>query len=112
MPRLVSSLAMTFFYITIVNKPCVYIMSNSSHSTIYVGVTSDITSRMNQHINHSCGGFSARYNLTQLIYFEEFGSMAEAIAREKQIKSWSRRRKDELISSANPAWRDLLNEDV
>ena len=91
-------------------KPCVYIISNQSHSTIYVGVTSDITQRMVQHRNHQFGGFSARYNLTQLLHFEEFGSMAEAIAREKQIKSWSRKRKDELISSNNPSWKDLLEE--
>ncbi len=91
-------------------KPCVYIISNQSHSTIYVGVTSDIAQRMVQHRNHQFGGFSARYNLTQLLHFEEFGSMAEAIAREKQIKSWSRKRKDELISSNNPSWKDLLEE--
>ena len=91
-------------------KPCVYIISNQSHSTIYVGVTSDIAQRMAQHRNHQFGGFSARYNLTQLLHFEEFGSMAEAIAREKQIKSWSRKRKDDLISSNNPSWKDLLEE--
>ena len=91
-------------------KHCVYIISNHSHSTIYVGVTSDITQRMVQHRNHHFGGFSARYNLTQLLHFEEFGSMAEAIAREKQIKSWSRKRKDGLISSNNPSWKDLLEE--
>lgn len=91
-------------------KPCAYIISNQSHSTIYVGVTSDIVQRMAQHRNRQFGGFSARYNLTQLLHFEEFGSMAEAIAREKQIKSWSRKRKDDLISSNNPSWKDLLDE--
>ena len=68
-------------------KPCVYIISNQSHSTLYVGVTSDIELRMTEHRNHQFGGFSAKYNLTQLLHFEEFGSMTEAIAREKQIKS-------------------------
>ncbi len=91
-------------------KPCVYIISNQSHSTIYVGVTSDIAQRMAQHHNHQFGGFSARYNLTKLLHFEELGSMAEAIVREKQIKSWSRKRKDGLISSNNPSWKDLLEE--
>ena len=91
-------------------KPCVYIISNQSHSTIYVGVTSDIEQRMTQHRNHQFGGFSAKYNLTQLLYFEEFGSMVEAIAREMQIKSWSRKKKDELISDSNPSWRDLFEE--
>jgi putative endonuclease len=65
---------------------------------------------MLQHINHSFGGFSARYNLTQLLYFEEFGNMMAAIAREKQLKSWSRKRKDALISANNPEWKDLFAE--
>ena len=91
-------------------KPCVYIISNQSHSTLYVGVTSDIELRMTEHRNHQFGGFSAKYNLTQLLHFEEFGSMTEAIAREKQIKSWSRKRKDDLISDNNPSWKDLMEE--
>ena len=92
-------------------KPSVYIISNHSHSTIYVGVTSDLPKRMMQHKNHSFGGFSARYNLVQLLYFEGFGNMNDAIAREKQIKSWSRSRKDKLISEFNPSWRDLFSEE-
>lgn len=92
-------------------KPCVYIISNSSHTTLYIGVTSDIEQRMVQHRNREFGGFSARYNLAQLLYFEELGSMAEAITREKQLKSWSRKRKDLLISSNNPFWKDLLAEE-
>lgn len=92
-------------------KPCVYIISNSSHSTIYVGVTSNLSQRIMQHKSHSFGGFSARYNLVQLLYFEEFGNMNDAIAREKQIKSWSRSRKDNLISEFNPLWHDLFSEE-
>ena len=65
---------------------------------------------MIQHINHTFGGFSARYNLTQLLHVEEFGNMKDAIAREKQLKSWSRKRKDELITANNPEWRDLFVE--
>ena len=65
---------------------------------------------MMQHRNHSFGGFSARYNLVELVYFEEFGSMMEAIAREKQLKSWSRKRKDTLITNANPLWKDLFSD--
>ena len=93
-------------------KPCVYIISNHLHTTLYTGVTSDLMRRMVQHKNHTFGGFSARYNLTQLLYFEEYDNMLEAIAREKQIKSWSRKRKDELIAEFNPQWRDLLYEEV
>ena len=89
-------------------KPCVYFLSNKYHTTLYIGVTSDIAQRIAQHKRGALGGFSARYNLTQLLHYEEFGSMDAAIAREKQLKSWSRKRKDELITANNPDWRDLL----
>ena len=92
-------------------RPCVYIISNKYHTTLYIGVTSDIMQRMAQHRSGTFGGFSARYNLSQLLHFEEFGSMDAAIAREKQLKSWSRKRKDDLISNNNPEWKDLLEED-
>ena len=92
-------------------KPCVYIISNPLHTTLYTGVTSNLIQRMHQHRNHSFGGFSARYNLTQLVHFEEFGTMEQAIAREKQIKSWSRKRKVDLISTHNPMWVDLLQQE-
>ena len=65
---------------------------------------------MVQHKGGLLGGFSAKYNLTHLLHFEEFGSMDAAIAREKQLKSWSRKRKDALISANNPEWKDLLAE--
>ena len=92
-------------------KPCVYIISNQLHTTLYTGVTSDIVQRMHHHRNHSFGGFSARYNLTQLVHFEEFGTMEQAIAREKQIKSWSRKKKDDLISTHNHMWVDLFQQE-
>ena len=88
-----------------------YIISNKYHTTLYIGVTSDIMQRMAQHRSGTFGGFSARYNLSQLLHFEEFGSMDAAIAREKQLKSWSRKRKDDLISNNNPEWKDLLEEE-
>ena len=65
---------------------------------------------MTQHKSGSLGGFSARYNLTQLLHIEEFTNMDAAIAREKQLKSWSRKRKDALITANNPYWKDLLAE--
>ena len=92
-------------------KPCVYIISNKYHTTLYIGVTSDIMQRMTQHKSGSLGGFSARYNLTQLLHIEEFTNMDAAIAREKQLKSWSRKRKDALITAKNPDWKDLLAEE-
>ena len=67
-------------------KPCVYIITNSSNNVLYTGVTSNLQKRMLQHIDKSFGGFSARYNLSKLVFFEEFGSMTQAIDREKQIK--------------------------
>ena len=91
-------------------KPCVYIISNKYDTTLYIGVTSDIIQRIAQHRSGAFGGFSARYNLSKLLYFEEFGSMDVAIAREKQLKSWPRKRKDALISASNPEWKDLLTE--
>ena len=66
---------------------------------------------MTQHKSGSLGGFSARYNLTQLLHIEEFTNMDAAIAREKQLKSWSRKRKDALITANNPDWKDLLAEE-
>ena len=92
-------------------KPCVYIISNKYHTTLYIGVTSDIMQRMAQHKSGSLGGFSARYNLTQLLHIEEFANMDAAIAREKQLKSWSRKRKDALITANNPDWKYLLTEE-
>ena len=66
---------------------------------------------MLQHKSGAFGGFSARYNLSELLHFEEFGSMDAAIAREKQLKSWSRKRKNDLITTNNPEWEDLLVEE-
>ena len=90
-------------------RPCVYILSNRYRTTLYVGVTSDLKHRMLQHINKSLGGFSARYNLTQLLHVEEFSNMLAAIEREKQLKSWSRKRKEALINEHNPEWRNLFD---
>ena len=109
MPRLVPSLAMTNIN-NDMKQPCVYIISNPLHTVLYIGVTSNLSQRLIQHKDHSFGGFSARYNLTELVYFEEFGCMMEAIAREKQLKSWSRKRKDTLIAKFNPLWKDLFRE--
>ena len=92
-------------------RPCVYILSNKYHTTLYIGVTSNIVQRMVQHKGGLLGGFSARYNLTQLLHFEEYDNMDAAIAREKQLKSWSRKRKDALITANNPEWKDLLTEE-
>lgn len=89
-------------------KPCVYIITNNSNRVLYTGVTSNLPKRMLQHIDKSFGGFSARYNLSKLVFFEEFGSMAQAIDREKQIKGLRREKKIKLIEEMNPDWQSLF----
>ncbi len=84
----------------------VYIMSNVS-GTLYTGVTNDIERRVFEHKNHVVPGFTAKYRIGRLLYFEEYDSAAYAIAREKEIKGWRRSRKIALIESMNKQWRDL-----
>jgi putative endonuclease len=91
-------------------QPAIYLLTNKPHGTLYTGVTSNLAKRIWEHKSKVIGGFSARYNLTQLVYFELFDEMYEAISREKQIKAGSRRKKLELIESMNPAWRDLYRD--
>ena len=81
-------------------------MTNKS-GTFYVGMTNDIKKRVYEHKNKLIAGFTKKYNINRLIYFEAFGDAYSAIAREKTIKGWLRKKKIELISAANPDWRDL-----
>ena len=92
------------------NRPAVYILTNKPNGTLYTGVTSNLPKRIWQHRNKVTKGFSAKYNLTKLVYFELHEDMYGAITREKQIKAGSRKTKLELIMSANPDWRDLYPE--
>ncbi|MEW9798512.1 GIY-YIG nuclease family protein [Alteromonas sp. CYL-A6] len=87
--------------------PTVYIVTNSRNTTLYIGVTSDLIKRTYQHKNKLTKGFSARYNLTKLVYFEQFSDMESAILREKRLKQWHRPWKNRLISEFNPTWFDL-----
>ncbi|MGH7873749.1 MAG: GIY-YIG nuclease family protein [Candidatus Binatia bacterium] len=84
----------------------VYIMTNPSR-TLYVGVTNDLERRVNQHRLKEIPGFTAKYNITQLVYYEETSDILVAIAREKTIKGWLRAKKIGLIESTNPSWQDL-----
>ena len=84
----------------------VYIMS-SGRRTLYVGVTGDLLRRVHEHRNKLIEGFTKQYNVTHLVYFEVFHDVYDAIAREKQIKRWSRAKKIALIRSTNPKWKDL-----
>ena len=85
----------------------VYMLTNKTRSTLYTGMTGNLQQRVDQHKNKDIGGFSKRYNLRHLVYYEEHDSPLDAIKREKQIKEWKRAWKDELVESINPAWRDL-----
>jgi putative endonuclease len=84
----------------------VYIMTNKSR-TLYTGMTNDLGRRVYEHKNKLVPGFTSRYNITKLMYFESTSDALSAIAREKQIKGWLRTKKIALIESANPEWRDL-----
>ena len=90
---------------------CVYIMTNIGNTTLYTGVTSDLYSRVVEHKEGKYpDSFTSRYNLKKLVYYEVFRSIKEAIDREKQIKGGSRVRKESLINSMNPEWRDLFED--
>jgi putative endonuclease len=87
---------------------CIYIMTNYQRTTLYIGVTSDLRSRIYEHQNKTYpNSFTAKYNLIFCVYYEVFTSIEEAIDREKQLKKWNRAKKDTLINSFNKSWVDL-----
>ncbi len=88
------------------NQYYVYIMTNKS-GTLYVGMTNNIKKRIYEHKNKLILGFTKKYNIDRLIYFEMFGDVYSAIAREKTIKGWLRKKKIDLVNSTNPDWKDL-----
>jgi len=89
----------------------VYILTNKYCTVLYTGVTRDLVRRVYEHKNHlDKDSFTAKYNVTRLVYFETTTDVRAAIEREKQIKSWSRDRKTSLIMSKNPKWIDLYNQ--
>lgn len=87
----------------------VYILASKSR-TIYVGVTSNLETRLHQHKNKQLDGFTAQYNIERLVYFEVHNDALAAITREKQIKKWSRAKKFALIEMTNPTWQDLSEQ--
>ena len=91
-------------------QPCAYIMASARHGTLYTGVTSHLIQRICQHRDGSFGGFTDRYGVKTLVWFELAGTMHAAITREKQIKAGSRPKKVALIEVENPEWRDLFPE--
>jgi putative endonuclease len=88
----------------------VYIMASRRNGTLYVGVTSDLIKRVWQHRNHVVPGFSSRYGVGLLVWFESTPDIEAAIAREKQLKNWKREWKLALIEKSNPCWRDLYED--
>jgi len=89
------------------NTYYVYILSSQRNGTLYLGSTSDLIKRVFEHKNKLVFGFTAKYNVSQLVYFEEHGSYVEAARREKRLKNWCRQWKLNLIEEKNPHWNDL-----
>jgi len=85
----------------------VYIMASGRHGTLYIGVTSDLLGRVSQHREEVNGGFTRRYGVKRLVWFETHDAIVDAIQREKSLKKWKRRWKIELIEGSNPDWNDL-----
>jgi putative endonuclease len=92
---------------TMSKQPAVYILASRKNGTLYVGVTSDLVKRVWEHKNNMVEGFTKRYSVHQLVWYELHESMNSAIQREKRLKSWKRKWKVQLIESRNPDWKDL-----
>ncbi len=88
----------------------VYILTNMNNTVLYTGVTNDLYRRVGQHRGGKGSKFTARYNAMKLVYYETYGDVYDAIAREKQIKGGSRQDKIDLVKGLNPDWEDLLDE--
>jgi len=93
-----------------VKQPCVYILASCRNGTLYVGVTSDLQKRVWEHKSNFVEGFTKRYGVHVLVWYELHDTMDSAITREKAIKEWKRRWKLQLIEQVNPAWRDLYHD--
>jgi putative endonuclease len=91
-------------------EPCVYIMASRRNGTLYVGVTSNLIKRIWEHKNDVVPGFTQKYTVHRLVWYELHGTMEDAIAREKAIKEWQRQWKLSLIEKDNPEWTDLYEE--
>lgn len=89
---------------------CVYIMTNSRHTVLYTGVTNDLQRRVEEHKSGKGSAFTKKYNVNKLVFYESGDDINIAIAREKQIKAGSRKKKLDLINSMNPEWKDLSED--
>ena len=91
-------------------RPCVYMLANKRNGSLYVGVTSDVIKRIWEHKSGLVQGYTKKYGLNRLVWYELQDTMESAIQREKNIKNWKRRWKLELIEQSNPYWKDLYEE--
>ena len=91
-------------------QPTVYLLASDYNGTLYLGVTSELLQRIAQHCDGTFQGFSNRYGVRMLVWFEQHSTMEQAILREKRIKKWRRAWKTELIDAGNPKWRDLAED--
>ncbi len=90
----------------------VYFMTNKYNDVLYVGVTNDLFRRVREHKEGLIQGFTSKYNVMKLVYYEGYSSVGDAIDREKKLKRWKRAWKDSLIEGMNPEWKDLMDEEV
>jgi putative endonuclease len=88
----------------------IYLMTNKDNTVLYTGVTNDLIKRVYEHKEKLIAGFTSKYNVNKLVYYEIFTDINSAIAREKQIKAGSRQKKIDLVNSMNPEWRDLYDD--
>ena len=88
----------------------VYILTNKRGNVMYIGVTNDLARRLQEHRRGEIDGFTKKYNVHKLVYFESGFDVREAIMREKQLKNWSRSKKNALVEALNPQWRDLSED--
>jgi putative endonuclease len=91
-------------------KGYIYILTNKRNTVLYTGITSNLVKRVYEHRNKTFPGFTKKYNVNKLVYYEVYEDITEAIKREKQIKAGSRKKKIELINGFNPKWRDLYED--
>ena len=89
---------------------CLYILTNKNHSVLYTGVSGNLLERIRQHRLKAIDGFTKKYNVTKLVYYETYSDPGSAILREKQIKGGSRQKKIDLINSINAEWKDLFED--
>ena len=94
----------------LMNSYHVYILASKRNGTLYIGVTGDLVSRVSQHKNDLVDGFTKKYQVHTLVYFEEYDDPESAIIREKRLKKWNRKWKIDLIEKGNPEWRDLYQD--